>query len=427
MNKKYQVFVSSTYNDLREERAAVIQSLLDNDCIPVGMEQFHGVPISQWDYIKKMLDSSDYCILILAGKYGSIEENSGVGYTEKEFDYALANDIPVIRLLRKDLESLEVSKSEIEPHKKEKLQAFREKAMRERLADFYNNVDDLKNKVSIAINKAIKHCPRPGWTRSNDIQNLSSTPATPRQPKIYIELLQNKFVIPQYVYNHIGKMQYQPITADDIPEEYRQYISEQDIKNFNDNLPDKTQVAKYNYENWLYCANEQKTYSYFPVKVQNNGNKPANNIKIIWDLLEGIIILKKWTLENTSRPKEILPENPFEKALRLHQQKMLGVNYNHIFTASNALSMNHVSVLDSISKIDPQLLGERNWYIYDSDNEIQIEIDKLQHESNFNFDEDLVILPRKTGRFQIKARIICDEYPQYEEQIIWFDVVDKVS
>ena len=32
MKKKYQVFISSTYADLKEERMAVTQCLLDNDC-----------------------------------------------------------------------------------------------------------------------------------------------------------------------------------------------------------------------------------------------------------------------------------------------------------------------------------------------------------------------------------------------------------
>ena len=76
--KRYQVFVSSTYKDLVEERSAVTSCLLDNDCIPVGMEQFPAMPISQWDYIKKMIDSSDYYLLIVAGKYGSIDPQSGL-------------------------------------------------------------------------------------------------------------------------------------------------------------------------------------------------------------------------------------------------------------------------------------------------------------------------------------------------------------
>lgn len=126
MNKKYQVFVSSTYNDLKEERSEVIRCLLDNDCIPVGMEQFN-VPMNQWEYITKCLDNSDYCVLILAGKYGSIEESSGISYTEKEFDYAVSKKIPVIRLVYEYLDNLTVNKSETEPDKKNKLQAFRKK------------------------------------------------------------------------------------------------------------------------------------------------------------------------------------------------------------------------------------------------------------------------------------------------------------
>ena len=73
MQKKYQVFISSTYVDLIEARAAATQCLLDNDCIPVGMEQFPASEMSQMEYIKKMLDNCDYYILILGGKYGSLD------------------------------------------------------------------------------------------------------------------------------------------------------------------------------------------------------------------------------------------------------------------------------------------------------------------------------------------------------------------
>lgn len=91
MEKRYQVFVSSTFEDLKEERAAVIKCLLDNNCIPVGMEQFPSSNMSQWEYIKKMMEYTDYVVLITAGKYGTIDTNSGknLSYTEEEYDYAL--------------------------------------------------------------------------------------------------------------------------------------------------------------------------------------------------------------------------------------------------------------------------------------------------------------------------------------------------
>ena len=85
MKKKYQVFISSTYKDLVDERAAVTQCLLDMGCIPVGMEQFPASNMSQMDYIKMMLDDCDYYVLILAGKYGTIDSD-GIGFTEKEYD-----------------------------------------------------------------------------------------------------------------------------------------------------------------------------------------------------------------------------------------------------------------------------------------------------------------------------------------------------
>lgn len=40
MDKRYQVFVSSTYTDLKEERQHVIQVLTEMGCVPAGMELF---------------------------------------------------------------------------------------------------------------------------------------------------------------------------------------------------------------------------------------------------------------------------------------------------------------------------------------------------------------------------------------------------
>jgi len=63
MEKKYQVFVSSTYKDLTEERQEVIQALLELDCIPVGMEMFPAADDDQWTLIKRLIDDCDYYIL----------------------------------------------------------------------------------------------------------------------------------------------------------------------------------------------------------------------------------------------------------------------------------------------------------------------------------------------------------------------------
>ena len=93
--KRYQVFVSSTFRDLQEERQEVMQALLELDCIPSGMDLFPAANESQWSLIQRVIDDCDYYILIIGGRYGSIADD-GVGYTEKEYDYAISRGKPIV-------------------------------------------------------------------------------------------------------------------------------------------------------------------------------------------------------------------------------------------------------------------------------------------------------------------------------------------
>ena len=72
MNKRYQVFVSSTFKDLAEERMEVIKALLELDCIPCGMEYFPAASEDSWSYISSLIKQCDYYVLIVAGRYGSM-------------------------------------------------------------------------------------------------------------------------------------------------------------------------------------------------------------------------------------------------------------------------------------------------------------------------------------------------------------------
>ena len=167
MKKKYQVFVSSTYEDLKEERAAVTQCLLDNNCIPVGMEQFPASNMSQMEYIEKMLDDCDYYILIIGGRYGSLDDD-GVGYTEKEYNYAQQKGIPVMAFVNLHPEKLPNEKCE---HANiEKFKAFRDRVRNaKKLVKGYSDIGDLKANVVTAVNAAIREYPGIGWVRATDL------------------------------------------------------------------------------------------------------------------------------------------------------------------------------------------------------------------------------------------------------------------
>jgi hypothetical protein len=95
VSKKYQVFVSSTYTDLQEERQEVIKALLELDCFPAGMEFFPSTDDDQWTLIKRIIDECDYYIIIIGGRYGSVTPE-GISHTEKEYRYALETGKPII-------------------------------------------------------------------------------------------------------------------------------------------------------------------------------------------------------------------------------------------------------------------------------------------------------------------------------------------
>ena len=89
LRKRLQVFVSSTYSDLREERQAAVEAILVAGHIPAGMELFTAGDESQMEAIKQWIDESDVYLLILGGRYGSIEPTSRRSYTRLEYEYAL--------------------------------------------------------------------------------------------------------------------------------------------------------------------------------------------------------------------------------------------------------------------------------------------------------------------------------------------------
>ncbi|MBN2598835.1 MAG: DUF4062 domain-containing protein [Marinifilaceae bacterium] len=166
MKKKYQYFVSSTYIDLIEERTEIISSILNLGGIPVGMEFFPATGVSQINLIKRLMDDCDYYVLILAGRYGSVDD-SGKSYTEIEYDYAIEKGIPIISFLHKDIDSLPRNKTELDNTAYQKVKDFREKA-KIRNCQFWADAKDLSTKVTASLAQAIILTPRPGWVRVNE-------------------------------------------------------------------------------------------------------------------------------------------------------------------------------------------------------------------------------------------------------------------
>lgn len=168
MDKKYQVFISSTFTDLHDERRSIMDILLQADCIPAGMEAFTATDEEQFAVIKKVIDLCDYYILIIGNRYGSINTETGISYTEMEYEYAISQGIPVLVFAVNNPEY----PTDRDDEKAQKLELFRHKALDNRLASIWINVGDLQGKVAIAIMKAKNDLVRPGWSRVQQYDEL---------------------------------------------------------------------------------------------------------------------------------------------------------------------------------------------------------------------------------------------------------------
>ena len=168
--------MSSTYEDLKSERQAALSCLIDMNCIPVGMEQFPASSLSQWEYIKRMIDMSDYYLLIVAGKYGSIDPEENISYTEKEYRYAVGKKMPILAFLHQNIDLLPVIKVGATDEERDRVKNFHNTVKAAgRLVDFYSNEEELKYKIAMAIPKIINDVPMPGWVRADQAEKAIAT------------------------------------------------------------------------------------------------------------------------------------------------------------------------------------------------------------------------------------------------------------
>lgn len=168
MDKRYQIFLSSTYSDLKEERQKVYQTLMEMDCIPAGMELFPATDEEQFEFIKKIIDDCDYYLLIIGGRYGSIT-SEGISYTEKEYDYAIEKKLKVIAFIHEDPSTLISAKTDRDQELEKKLFEFREKVKQNRLIKTWKIGNELPGLVALSLSKTIKTYPAIGWVRATSI------------------------------------------------------------------------------------------------------------------------------------------------------------------------------------------------------------------------------------------------------------------
>lgn len=170
-DKKMQVFISSTYEDMKDERQEAVMAVLKAGHIPAGMELFSANNKSQWETIKRWIEESDVFMLILGGRYGSIENESGRSYVELEYEYAKELNKPYFAVVVSDdgidKKTSVRGRSVIEQNDSAKYNEFRKRVTEKHVA-WYTDIKDIARETLQAIREFEKDENILGWIRPGD-------------------------------------------------------------------------------------------------------------------------------------------------------------------------------------------------------------------------------------------------------------------
>lgn len=176
LDRRLQVFVSSTYSDLREERQAAVEAILSAGHIPAGMELFAAGDQSQLTVIKEWIDDSDVYLLILGGRFGSIEPTSGKSYIQLEYEHAVTAGKPIFscvieskaleaRVKEKGTEAIELS----DPRG---LKTFQGQVL-SRMVRFWADAKDIKLAIHESLGTFMRRPELVGWVRGDRAVNAA--------------------------------------------------------------------------------------------------------------------------------------------------------------------------------------------------------------------------------------------------------------
>ena len=185
---RYEIFISSTFEDLKKERGIVINEINKMGHIPIAMELFYAENKAPWEVIKEKIMSCDYYILIISDRYGSICEEAGNGnsYTHEEFLLARELHKPILIILRSKESIKELPEEYRERIYGKELEEFRE-LTKGYLSSYWADKSDLGMTFQSAMNKEISTEPQRGWIRGivPEILNLRKD-LNEEKPIIYL-------------------------------------------------------------------------------------------------------------------------------------------------------------------------------------------------------------------------------------------------
>ncbi|TMN21892.1 MORN repeat-containing protein [Lentibacillus cibarius] len=201
------------------------------------------------------------------------------------------------------------------------------------------------------------------------------------------------------------------VVQDEIPQNLMKYISSDEIETYNAKLPETIEkIEAYNRELEIY--EYAKAFGVeIDLSVINDGNHKANNVHIELDFPDELIILKesKENLEEPGMPS--LPRSPLDKAW---SKALRNDNLHSAVGSIGAMGMamfsppyspkNNLHLWDFVSSTN------QNYWTDLNENKISVYCAELLHTRQSKFNSEYLLVPTKTGKFDVNISVICEEY-----------------
>lgn len=433
IQKKYQVFVSSTYIDLKNERQSAVEAILQAGDIPAGMELFTASDQSQWDIIKRWIDESDIYMLILGGRYGSIEPKTKKSYTHLEYEYAKSINKPLFAIvIREDIIN-KLPNEFVEKDNPTKLTKFR-KLVLSNMSGFYSDTSQIQLEIFKSLNKIKQDNDLIGWIKGDEKSTNLATEILRlneenrelreenqrlkdsqilRAPELLLGINDGKslcfdFYIPKY-----STYEKQDIVSiKNIPANLYKFIKIAEVEKYNNDVKKISENDIEIFNNFMKdSAINKYLSSKLKISLKNIGSLRATNIrvKIKFPSFINLIRNRKVLDDNIELLKNLayqtIPklDNPLTKAEKQYNQEKNPL-INYLGTKSEDDDFEMLGSVFGYSK--------NEYFIesYEKEEEISLSVESLLHETEIDIG-DFYVVPTSEGAGEVEVFLHCEEYP----------------
>ncbi|CAI3144590.1 DUF4062 domain-containing protein [Acinetobacter baumannii] len=453
--KKYQVFISSTYTDLLNERQAAVEAILKAGHIPAGMELFTSTNKSQWTIIQRWIDESDIYMLILGGRYGSIDPESGKSYTHLEYEYAHSINKPLFAVVINDDALRKKTYDERETVNPKSLDDFRQQVL-SYLSSFFSDSKDIKLAVHESLGTLIQDNELIGWVRGNqqneglasELVRLNEENRKLREendefkrnqlrlPKLTVEINDGQPLILKYQeYKNLHYKKRQSIGWSNVDDELKEFLTVEEVEQYNQQLIEITEekINEFNRLNTLKGIFENGIQP-IKFKVSNVGSLKANQVYITIKFPNFIYVEEKnhdkerlGFIEELEKKSLEIIQNPLWNPLQVAQEKLQNKKleeqnpFKNIYGLTNRILERSAVNVHSIARVDPlrgmtipkisNIHGDHDYL--DGSKRVVIEMGNLLHTLSQNY-QDYYIFALERGEGNITVTLHCEEYSNEE-------------